>query len=109
MDQQTIFLTILGMALVTYIPRLAPAWVLSSRNLPPAVARFLSFVPTAVLSALLLPSLVVTDGHLDASSQNIFLWAAIPTLLMAWRTRSFFGAVATGLVLVAGARLLMGA
>lgn len=108
MNQQTVFLTILGMAAVTYLPRLAPAWVLSSRQLPPAVARFLSFVPTAVLSALLLPSLVVTEGHLDASPQNIFLWAAIPTLLVAWRTRSFFGAVATGMVLVAGARYLLG-
>ncbi|MBU1249026.1 MAG: AzlD domain-containing protein, partial [Proteobacteria bacterium] len=85
MEQRLIFLTILGMALVTYLPRLAPAWLLSSRTLPPVVARFLSFVPTAVLSALLLPSLLVVEGRLNASPQNIFLWAAIPTLLVAWR------------------------
>ncbi|MGE4505019.1 MAG: AzlD domain-containing protein [Desulfovibrionaceae bacterium] len=108
MNSQTIFLTILGMAAVTYVPRLAPAWLLSSRTLPPAFSRFLGFVPTAVLAALLVPSLVVHEGGLDFSPQNIFLWAAVPTLLVAWRTRSFFGAVATGVVLVAGARLLFG-
>ncbi len=107
MNQQQIFYTILGMTLVTYIPRLLPAWVLSSRSLHPGIIRFLSFVPTAVLSALLLPSLVLVDGHLDASPQNIFLWAAIPTLLVTWRTRSFFGSVATGLILVAGARYFL--
>ncbi|MBU1248329.1 MAG: AzlD domain-containing protein, partial [Proteobacteria bacterium] len=78
------------------------------RTLHPAMARFLSFVPTAVLSALLLPSLLVVEGRLNVTPQNVFLWAAIPTLLVAWRTRSFFGGVATGLVLVAGARLLLG-
>ncbi len=108
MNQQTILLTILGMAIVTYLPRLVPAWLLSSRTLHPVMTRFLSFVPTAVLSALLVPSLVLVNGQLNGSPQNIFLWAAIPTLLVAWRTRSFFGAVATGLVLVAGVRLLMG-
>lgn len=107
MTQQTIFLTIIAMALVTYVPRLVPAWLLSSRTMPPAVSSFLSFVPTAVLSALLLPSLVVQEGRLDFSAQNIFLWAAVPTLLVAWRTKSFFGAVATGVVLVAGARFLL--
>ncbi|HEY3315216.1 MAG TPA: AzlD domain-containing protein, partial [Bacillota bacterium] len=42
-----------GMALVTYLPRMLPLVVLSRFKLPPAVLRWLSFVPVAVLSALL--------------------------------------------------------
>ena len=61
MDQQRVFLTILGMAVVTYLPRLMPTWFLSSRSLPHWLVVWLRFVPVAVLSAMLFPS-VLTDG-----------------------------------------------
>jgi branched-subunit amino acid transport protein len=61
-----------------------------------------------VLSALLLPDLIVREGGLDFGRENIFLWVALPTLLVAWRTRSFFGAIFTGMGLVAVARWLFG-
>jgi branched-subunit amino acid transport protein len=109
MDQRTLFLTILGMALVTYVPRALPALALSSRTLHPAVRRFLSFVPVAVLSALLLPSLVVTDARLDFSMGNVFLWGSLLLLPFCIKTRSFFGTVAVGMFLVAGARWWLGA
>ncbi|HOA22746.1 MAG TPA: AzlD domain-containing protein [Aggregatilineales bacterium] len=106
MDQTTVFLIIVGMAVVTYIPRALPMLALSQRKLPEPVAVWLRYVPVAVLSALLLPSLVVQEGRLDLSAGNLFLWAAIPTLLVAWRTRSMFGAVITGMLIVALARLV---
>lgn len=106
MDFQTLLLTVLGMALVTYLPRLAPAWVLSSRRLHPLVERWLSLVPPAVLAALLVPSLLAPEGHIDFSAGNLFLWAAVPTFLLAWKTKSFFGAVALGMGLVAAGRLV---
>lgn len=108
MDQRTLFLTILGMALVTYVPRALPALALSSRTLHPAVQRFLSFVPVAVLSALLLPSLVVTKGNLDFSGENVFLWVSLLLLPFCVKTRSFFGTVAVGMGLVAAARWWLG-
>lgn len=109
MDQHTLFLTILGMALVTYVPRALPALALSSRTLHPAVRRFLSFVPVAVLAALLLPSLLVTDGSLHFGRENIFLWVSLLLLPFCVRTRSFFGTVAAGMALVAAARWWFGA
>ena len=48
-------LLILGMALVTYIPRVAPLLLLSSRQLNPHLMRWLEMVPPAVLAALLAP------------------------------------------------------
>jgi len=67
---------------------------------------WLRFVPVAVLSAMLLPSLVVNDGSLDFSGSNLFFWAAIPTFLVAWKTRSLFGSVTVGMAVVAIARHL---
>ena len=101
MDQTTIFLTILGMGLVTYLPRLLPVWFLSSRSLLLLVIAWLRYVPVAVLSALLLPGLLLQEGDIDLSFNNLFLWAAIPAMLIAWKTKSFFGTVLVGMGLVA--------
>lgn len=108
MDQTLIFLTILGMAVVTYVPRLLPAWFLSSRRLSPSVERWLGFVPCAVLAALLAPGLVLEEGTLSISLGNIFLLAALPTFAVAVKTRSFFGTVAVGMGCVALLRLFFG-
>jgi branched-subunit amino acid transport protein len=106
MDQKTILITILGMGAVTYLPRLLPVLLLAKKKLPPLVEAWLRYVPVAVLSAMLLPSLVVNDGVLDFSSSNLFLWAAVPTFLVAWKTGSLFGSVIVGMVVVALARFL---
>ena len=108
MDQQTILLTILGMMAVTYIPRALPVLALARRTLPDAVIRWLGFIPVAVLSAMLVPALVAPEKFLDFSLRNIFLWAAVPTFLVCWKTRSFMGAVVTGMACVALGRLLLG-
>lgn len=99
-----VFMIILGMAAVTFLPRVLPIWVLSSRNLPPVAVRWLSYVPTAILSALLAPSLLVQGGSIELNMQNLPLLAAVPTFLVAWRTKSFFGTVAVGMACVAAGR-----
>ena len=48
-----LLLCILGMALVTLIPRVMPVTLLAGRELPPLLTRWLSFVPVAVMAALL--------------------------------------------------------
>jgi branched-subunit amino acid transport protein len=107
MDQRTIFLTILGMAAVTYLPRLLPTWLLSSRDLPRWLVLWLRNVPVAVLAAMLFPAIATQRGELFLSPRNLFLLAALPTLLVAWKTHSLFGSVITGLVVVALGRLLL--
>lgn len=106
MDQTQIFLTILGMLLVTYLPRLLPVWLLATRKLPEVIITWLRYVPAAVLSALLLPALLVKGGELNLAWNNLYLLAFVPTLLVAWKTRSMFGAVVVGMVFVALARLM---
>jgi branched-subunit amino acid transport protein len=108
MDQTLIFLTILGMAVVTYLPRLLPVALLSSRSLPPLVVAWLRYVPVAVLAAMLFPSVVVQESRVNLGADNLFFWAALPTLLVAWKTRSLFAPVVAGMLLVAAARRWLG-
>ncbi len=108
MDQQEILIIIAGMAAVTYLPRLFPALLLAQRSLHPALARWLGYIPCAVLAAMLLPSLLVQEGRISFAWDNIFLWAALPTFLVAWKTKSLFGSVAVGMGCVALVRLVSG-
>lgn len=107
MDQQTILLTILGMQTVTYVPRLVPMLLFSSRQLPALVIAWLRYVPVAVLAAMLLPSLLLVEQGISLAPDNLFLWGAVPTLLVAWKTRSLFGSVLCGILIVAAARFVM--
>jgi branched-subunit amino acid transport protein len=104
MDQKTIFLTILGMLVVTYLPRLLPVWFLSARKLPEMIKTWLNYVPAAVLAALLAPAVVMEGGSIFIAWSNLYLVALIPTLLVAWKTRSLFGAVVVGMGFVAAGR-----
>ena len=108
MDQQVTFFIILGMAIVTYLPRLFPVLFLSSRDLPRVVIIWLKYIPAAVLAALLLPSVVLTENKLDLGLDNLFLLAALPTLVVAWKTRSLFASVLVGMALVAAGRFFFG-
>ncbi|ACV68756.1 AzlD domain-containing protein [Desulfohalobium retbaense] len=105
MDQHAVFLIILGMMAVTYLPRALPMTVLSSFSLPDWVVRWLGCVPAAVLAALLFPSLLLRDGAVSLGLENIFLWAAVPTFVVAKWRGSFVGAIVTGMGVVALARL----
>ncbi|MFP5221447.1 MAG: AzlD domain-containing protein [Acidobacteriota bacterium] len=107
MDQTTIFLTVLGMAGVTYLPRLIPALFFSTRAMPEPLRRFLSVVPPAVLGALLVQSVLLSGGKLRVTADNVFLWAALLTGFLAWRTKGFFGPVLAGMGLVAAARFFL--
>ena len=108
MDQTTVMLTLLGMSLVTYLPRLLPAWFLRGRELPPFLVAWLRYVPVAVLAALLVPSLLVQDGAFKLAWNNLYLWAALPAGFTAWKSRSMFLTVLVGMAVVATLRLVFG-
>ena len=98
---------ITGMALVTFLPRIIPILLLSGRKMPEIVTRWLALIAPAILSALLLPELLLYRGGVSPSLSfyNLYLFAAFPTFIVGWKTKSLFGAVVTGIATVAFVRL----
>jgi branched-subunit amino acid transport protein len=92
-------LLVLGMGIVTYLPRWIPLILLSRRPMPEWLRQWLDFIPVAVLSALILPALVTTGEprHLDVFQPALLI--SIPTFLFAWKTRSLAGTVTVGMAL----------
>ena len=100
-----LLLCILGMALVTLIPRVMPVTLLAGGERAPRLTRGRSFGPVSVLVA---PDLLLADGKLNISGDNLFLIATFPTLLICWYKKgSLFGALAVGMGTVALIRYWM--
>lgn len=97
MIEREYFVIVLGMGLVTYLPRLLPVFFLSGKNLPGWFVEWLDLIPAAVLSALLLPELVTTGTPRLFIPCKLDMIAAIPTLLFALKTKSLGGTVVTGM------------
>ncbi|MGI6557490.1 MAG: AzlD domain-containing protein [Limnochordia bacterium] len=78
-------LILAGMALVTYLTRVLPFSTLTEMKLPPLLLWWLSFIPVAVLGALLGPELLLQGGKLNFSFGNYHLLAALPSFIVAVR------------------------
>jgi branched-subunit amino acid transport protein len=65
MESYMIFIVILGMALVTYIPRLLPALFLDQLKLPDWAKNWMKSIPYAALGALIFPGILqIREGDI---------------------------------------------
>lgn len=92
---------IAGMALATAIPRFLPVAILSRFEFPEKLKEWLSYIAPAVLAALLAVSILAPEGSFVIAPGNLYIWAFIPTLVVAIYTRSPFYTLVTGIGVMA--------
>ncbi len=90
---------LLGMGLVTYLPRMLPLVALANRKLPQGVIDWLALIPVSILSALVAPGLFADSASRSFAFGRLELLVAIPTLVFALKTKSLGGTVVVGMVL----------
>jgi len=61
---ENVYMVIIGMALVTYLPRVLPLLFLRNLKLSPNLQRFLGFIPYTILGALIFPGILNSTGSL---------------------------------------------
>lgn len=67
-----IYMLILGMMIVTYLPRFIPFVLMNNKKIPPKVEEFLSYIPYAALGSLVIPGFITAiPGHILASVGGI--------------------------------------
>ena len=98
MSELQIWLIILGGMIVTYITRLSFIMFIPPDRMPDIVGRGLRTIPPAVLAAILLPELVLTEGALNISFANPRLMAGLIAALFAWRLRNTWLTIAAGMI-----------
>ena len=94
-----LLLCLLGGVVVTLLPKILPVTFLKGDSLPPLLRHWLSFVPVAVMAALVGPDVFFYEGHFNAGLSNLFLMVSLPALLVAWWTKNYFLTIAFGLAL----------
>ncbi|MBM4277611.1 MAG: AzlD domain-containing protein [Deltaproteobacteria bacterium] len=96
-----IFCLILGMALVTFIPRFLPMALLSRWVIPERVKRGLDYFPISILSAIVFPILFFNgEGRMEI--QPHYVLSAIPVFIFAWKVKSLWGSVILGMAVYWG-------
>jgi branched-subunit amino acid transport protein len=90
-------LTILGMALVTVITRCF--FFLSSQpwNLPAWAQRGLHYAPISALAAVIVPEMVMTQGHLITTWQDARLFATAAGAAWFYWRRGLLGTILAGM------------
>jgi branched-subunit amino acid transport protein len=92
---------ILGMALVTFVPRFLPMAVLSRWVIPERIRIGLSHLPVSILSAIVFPILFF-NGEGNFGIQPRLLLAALPVFAFSWWVRSLWGSVVLGMLVYWG-------
>jgi len=96
--EPTVWFVVLGGLLGTYLTRLSFILLIPADRVPRVLHRGLKYIPPAVLSAILLPELVIREGMLDLSLSNHRLMAGVFAALVAWRLKNTWLTIVTGML-----------
>jgi branched-subunit amino acid transport protein len=92
-------LLIAGMTLVTFGIRYGTMAMVGRITLPERVVQALRFVPPAVLSAIIVPAVLIPDGiHLYVAPDNARLVASLVTAGVMWRTKNLLLTIVLGML-----------
>lgn len=91
------FLLIAGMAVVTYAIRYPAIALLGRFTLPQTFFEALKFVPPAILTAIIVPALLMPQGQINPGLDNTRLLAGLLAILVAWRTKNLLLTIVVGM------------
>lgn len=98
-------LIIAGMALITYLTRFLPLILFRFTGIPDWLEQWLKHVPVAILTALIIPTLVFPKGTIDLTLNNHYLLAGIAAAVTAYKTRNILPTMALGMLIMFTLRL----
>ncbi|KHD46255.1 AzlD domain-containing protein [Streptococcus hongkongensis] len=107
MTHNVIFLVLVLGFLVSWFPRVLPFILTRYKSLPNLFLLFLEYLPLAILFALTLASITQTRTGQLPKINLPFLFAALPTFLVAYRFKNLFVTVLVGVFAMAVIRFLM--
>ena len=93
-----IWLVMIIIGVITFLTRFSFIALQDKLQMSVIVSRGLEYVPTAVLTAIIVPELLLTSGSLYISFGNARLFAGILAGLVAWRTKNVFLTILVGML-----------
>jgi branched chain amino acid efflux pump len=90
-----IWLILVVAGMLTYLIRLSFIALLGRWSPPGRISRALRFVPPAVLTAILVPELLIRENHLMPINPRLLAGAV--AAVVAWRTKNVILTIAVGM------------
>ena len=101
-----VLLIIIGMAFVTYLTRIGALALFRFTGVPTWLNRWLKYVPVAILTSLIVPSLLLPKGYLNISLNNHYLIAGIAAAFVAYKSRNIIATLGLGMSIMLVLKLL---
>ena len=95
-----LWLILLCIGILTYATRLSFILLFGKVEVPIFLQHALRFVPIAVLSAIILPALLIHDNALYLSVHNARLIAGVAATGVAWRTKNILLTIIAGMAVL---------
>lgn len=93
------WLLIIGMAIVTYIPRFLPILLLSKKEISPSLSRWMSFIPVSIFAALVASDMFFWEDSFSLQPiENIKLIPSALVLIVAYKTKSLLWSMISGIL-----------
>lgn len=92
-----IWLVMIIGGLITFGMRFSLIYLFGRLEIPETMRKALHYVPPAVLSAIIIPELLIRDGVLDVSLGNTRLLAGIVAIITAWFSRNTLLTILVGM------------
>jgi branched-subunit amino acid transport protein len=107
MTRQELIL-IVGMTAVTFGVRYPVLAITGRISLSRSMTDALKFIPPAVLTAIIVPAVLMPDGELDIGYTNAYLVAGLVAALVSWRRSNLLLTIAVGMGVFWAWRILAG-
>ena len=107
MDTSLVWLTIIALAAATFATRLSFIGLLVHVELPRLLQRALSFVPPAILAAIIAPQVFPVVQDLPTLDWPRLV-AALVAFAVAFRTRSTLTTISVGMLVLWGLQAVLG-
>lgn len=101
MFDKTIIITIIGMFLVTYIPRVFPVIILSKYKTGDAFNKIIKYIPISVFVGLITKEVLFIDGNINLSTNNVFIVPTIIVFIISAKYKSIGLSIVSGIASIA--------
>lgn len=97
MNNNYIFFIIIGMYIVTYLPRVLPMLIFSKKEMPD-LKKIMKFIPVAILTSLTAKDVFFNGDSLYLSIANPKIISFMIVLLVAYKFKSIGISIITGVI-----------
>ncbi|WP_242832435.1 AzlD domain-containing protein [Desulfosporosinus orientis] len=88
------------MVIVTYFTRFRALALFRLTGIPAGLHKWLKYVPLAILTTLIVPTLLLSKGYLDISLNNHYLIAGIAAAFVAYKSHNILATLGIGMSLI---------